>query len=162
MSSWCHCHPVISCFVKIQIGLTFPVPAYQGCLGKEAVKRVSVCYLLLLGARCKCDDWAVVQTDTNWRSACLTSHDSYKVKDIAVRRIYASGKSSQLAKGDWVEMGDHQVGNWQVNRQHSSLITCRERRTRGETYIGHGRLCVCVSVCLCPSPHSHTATRTRM
>jgi len=30
-SSWCHCHPIISCFVKIQIGLTFLVPSYQGC-----------------------------------------------------------------------------------------------------------------------------------
>jgi len=30
-SSWCHCHPIISCFIKIQIGLTFLVPAYPGC-----------------------------------------------------------------------------------------------------------------------------------
>jgi len=36
-SSWCHCHPIISCFIKIQIGLTFLLPAYPGCLGKEAV-----------------------------------------------------------------------------------------------------------------------------
>ena len=35
-SSWCHCHLIISCFIKIQIGLTFLVPAYPG--GKEAVK----------------------------------------------------------------------------------------------------------------------------
>ena len=41
-SSWCHCHPIISCFVKMQIGLTFLVPAYRGCPGKEAVKRVSL------------------------------------------------------------------------------------------------------------------------
>jgi len=27
--------PVISCFVKIQIGLTFLVPAYPGCLRKK-------------------------------------------------------------------------------------------------------------------------------
>jgi len=26
-SNWCHCHPVISCFIKIQIGLIFLVPA---------------------------------------------------------------------------------------------------------------------------------------
>jgi len=38
----CHCHPIISCFVKIQIGLTVLVPAYPGCPKKEAVKRVSV------------------------------------------------------------------------------------------------------------------------
>ena len=39
--SWCHCHPVISYFIKIQIGLIFPVLAYPDCLGNEAVKRVS-------------------------------------------------------------------------------------------------------------------------
>jgi len=33
----------MSCFIKIQIGLTFMVLAYPGCPGKEAVKRVSVC-----------------------------------------------------------------------------------------------------------------------
>jgi len=42
-SSWCHCHRVISCFIKIQIGLTFLLAAYPGCPGKETVKRVSVC-----------------------------------------------------------------------------------------------------------------------
>jgi len=44
-SRWCHCHPIISCFIKIQIGLAFLVPAsaaYPGCPGKDAVKRVSV------------------------------------------------------------------------------------------------------------------------
>ena len=29
-----HCHPIIFCFVKIQIGLTFLVPAYQVALEK--------------------------------------------------------------------------------------------------------------------------------
>jgi len=27
-TSWCHCYPIISCFIKIQNGLTFLVPAY--------------------------------------------------------------------------------------------------------------------------------------
>jgi len=40
--SWCHCHPIISCLVKIQIGLTFLVPAYRGYPGKDAVKWVFV------------------------------------------------------------------------------------------------------------------------
>jgi len=31
------CHPVISCFFKIQIGLTFLVLAYPGCPGKTGV-----------------------------------------------------------------------------------------------------------------------------
>ena len=41
-SSWRHCHPIFSYFIKIQIGLTFLVLAYPGCPGKEAVKQVSV------------------------------------------------------------------------------------------------------------------------
>jgi len=40
-SNWCHCHSIISCFLKIQIGLNF-VPAYPGCPGKEVIKRVSL------------------------------------------------------------------------------------------------------------------------
>jgi len=30
--------PIFSCFIKIQNGLTFVVPAYPGCPGKEAIK----------------------------------------------------------------------------------------------------------------------------
>jgi len=42
-SSWCHCHPIMSCFIKIQHGLIFLVPAYPGCPGKEADKWMSFC-----------------------------------------------------------------------------------------------------------------------
>ena len=42
-SSWCYCHHIISCLIKIQIGLTFLVPAYPGCPGIEAITWVSVC-----------------------------------------------------------------------------------------------------------------------
>jgi len=38
----CHCHAIISCFIKIWNGFTFLMPTYPGCFGKEAVKRVSV------------------------------------------------------------------------------------------------------------------------
>jgi len=31
---------IVSCFSKIQIGYTFPVPAHLGSLGKRAIKRV--------------------------------------------------------------------------------------------------------------------------
>jgi len=47
-SSWCYYHPIISCFIKIQIGLTFLLPAYQGCPGKETIKWVFASYF-----RCK-------------------------------------------------------------------------------------------------------------
>jgi len=39
LSSRCHCHPINSCFIKIQNDLTFLVPAYPGCPEKEAVKQ---------------------------------------------------------------------------------------------------------------------------
>jgi len=39
-ASWCHCHPIISCF-----SLTFLVLAYPGCPAKDAIKRVAVCLL---------------------------------------------------------------------------------------------------------------------
>jgi len=44
-SSWCHCHPIISCFIEIPIGLTFLVPAYPNCPRIEAVKRESVWFV---------------------------------------------------------------------------------------------------------------------
>jgi len=51
-----------------------------------------------------------------------------------------------------------------VGRYHphppSLFITFRVRHSRGEMYIGHGRLSVCLSVC--PSPHSNTTARTQM
>jgi len=39
-STSCHCHYVISCIIKIQIALTFLVPAYPFCSGREAIKWV--------------------------------------------------------------------------------------------------------------------------
>jgi len=36
----------VSCFSKIQIGFTFPVPAHLGSPGKRAIKRVCVCDIL--------------------------------------------------------------------------------------------------------------------
>jgi len=40
----CIWHPIISCFIKIQLGLSFLVLAYPGCPGKETIKRVSSCH----------------------------------------------------------------------------------------------------------------------
>jgi len=39
--------PVISCVIKIQIGLTFLVLTYPDCPGKKAIKWVFVCSALL-------------------------------------------------------------------------------------------------------------------
>jgi len=35
--SWCHYHPIISCFTKIQIGLNFLVSTSPGCPGKRPI-----------------------------------------------------------------------------------------------------------------------------
>ena len=43
---WSTVTPIISCFIKIQVGLTFRLPAYPCCPGKEAVKQVSVYFAL--------------------------------------------------------------------------------------------------------------------
>jgi len=46
-SSWCHCHPIIFCFIKIQNGFTFLVPAYQVVLEKRLLNEcLSVCPIL--------------------------------------------------------------------------------------------------------------------
>jgi len=37
--------PIISCFIKIQIGLIFLVLIYQDCCGKEAVKSMVVSFV---------------------------------------------------------------------------------------------------------------------
>jgi len=34
-SNQCHCHPIISRFIKIQSGVTFLVPAYQVVLERD-------------------------------------------------------------------------------------------------------------------------------
>ena len=49
-----HWHSVVSCFIKIQTGLTFLVPAYPGCRGKEAVSVKQVCLSIfqLLAINC--------------------------------------------------------------------------------------------------------------
>jgi len=41
-SSWCHCHPIISCFIKIQTGLTSLALAYSSCPRKKDDKWVFV------------------------------------------------------------------------------------------------------------------------
>ena len=40
----------VSCFCKIQIGITFVVPAHPGSPGKRAVKRARACVLFNMSA----------------------------------------------------------------------------------------------------------------
>jgi len=74
--------------------------------------------------------------------------------------------SPAAAAASYVLYGTGDMGPVLTTRNYTCLylFIFRVRRSRGEMYIGHGRLCACLSVCLsvCPSPHSHTAARTRM
>jgi len=69
-SSLCQFHPINSCFIKIQNGLTFLVPAYTGCPEKEAVKWMSVC---LQHQREKCTPWLSMKNapDETWFNHCI-------------------------------------------------------------------------------------------
>ena len=55
----------VSCFIKIQIGFTFLVPAHPGSPGQRAVKRVCVCVCV-----CVCE-WSVCEVWMNVCSVCL-------------------------------------------------------------------------------------------
>ena len=57
--NWCHCHPVVSCCIKIQIGLTFLVLAYTGHPRKEAIKRVSVFAVVITFCTAVVDEFVI-------------------------------------------------------------------------------------------------------
>jgi len=68
--------PVNSCFIKVQIGLTLLMPAYPGCPGKEAVRRVSVCLFVSCLPACQISPLLMifVLSDTDGRlSYCLVT-----------------------------------------------------------------------------------------
>ena len=57
----CYCHAIISCFIKIQIGLIYP-----GCCGKMAIKRVFVVAIIHFGGHIR-NFWFV------WKKITWTS-----------------------------------------------------------------------------------------
>jgi len=75
-SSWCHCLPIVSCFIKIQIGSTFLVPVkWVSCRLVEdtGIKQVSYGMWLIDDTQCVCvcmyvADWCsrTAQSQTAW------------------------------------------------------------------------------------------------
>jgi len=63
-SSWCHCHSIVYCIIKIQNGVTFLVLAKPGCPCKEAVKWVClpVVSSIVSGAECYSASGCVLQS----------------------------------------------------------------------------------------------------
>jgi len=95
----------ISCFIKIQIGYTFLVPAHPGSPGKRAVKCVCVCVCLntqkLTGlvkvvSVCVC----VGNFPSVHRGCSITTVTSYFQLDWVHRHI-SHVVSTQLLLGDW-------------------------------------------------------------
>ena len=55
----------VSCFSKIQIGFTFPVPDHPGSPGKRVVKRVCVCVCV-----CVCGSIITAMQSSASRESC--------------------------------------------------------------------------------------------
>jgi len=102
LSSWCHCHPIISFFIKIQIVLTFLVPSYPDCPGKEAVKWVFVCLWLLFNF-CVL---VVCITCQDHRSFSLISFIFFFVSNLTLscQWIYAKATTQQGMPGWFSKM----------------------------------------------------------
>jgi len=75
-----------------------------------------------------------------------------------VRAAATGNARSSTVKGRvrWIISDDDVLYALYIKNGVVFLITFRLRRSRGEMYSGHGRLCVY------PSLHSHTTARTRM
>jgi len=92
-SSWRHCHLISSCFIKIQIGLTFLVPAYTSCPGKEDVKQMSIG--IFLGVSVHVDITAIFQVTPGQRTSSwpfqVTGENPCKAGCLLV--AWSSGKA---------------------------------------------------------------------
>ena len=51
---------IVSCFSKIQVGFTFPVPAHLGSPGQRVVKCVRACVCACVRVCCVCDEDVVL------------------------------------------------------------------------------------------------------
>jgi len=65
---------IISCFTKIHIGLTFLVPAYPGCRGKEAVK-------------CVCQHWSYRQQISKFYTQIQNTEACFYISDKPLANI---------------------------------------------------------------------------
>jgi len=83
-SSWCYCHPISSCFIKILIGLTFLVLDYPGCPGKEAVKHgcLYVCLSVCLSEILQQQPFYGPLSETTWVSWYQKKHSPTHHPDI--------------------------------------------------------------------------------
>ena len=108
--SRCHCHPVISCFSKIQNGLS---SWYPGCPGKKAVKRLCVCILynidddMLCRNRTNSVDPYVRALSTDWSWGTLLLHHHVLTPQLMwrddVRKVW-SKQDICISIHDWPQL----------------------------------------------------------
>ena len=117
----------VSCFIEIQIGFTFLVPAHPGCPGKRAVKWVYVCVC-----------WhEVAGVDVDRCRRC--SHHRYDLRLWRLRWSEPFSVGRELQRMHWALDGRHQ-------HEHSALLR-RCLCPQGET------LCRCrVGACFDENP----------
>jgi len=109
-SCWCHCHPIISCCIKIQIGLTFLMPAYPGCSGKETVKQMhNFVHAVIIRPLCSTtfvSDIAifVLKRDVKLQLTNLQYYIDWPVIErIAWSVCWLVGHSREPCKNDWTD-----------------------------------------------------------
>ena len=91
-----------SCFSKIHIGFTFPVPAHPGSPGKRAVKRVCVCYYFASATVMVYSSHMTALSSASWsrfgpRSNFVTGHVStmWYIFTVKRRKTRSRWKASQ-------------------------------------------------------------------
>jgi len=95
---WCHYHSIISCFIKIQIGLIFLVLTYPGYPGKVAVKQVFV--------------------------GQLGVTDISSVIQLCVRVVVYSWSLIALLYSQWCNLGVH-LKSFKIKYRMSRKLDCR-------------------------------------
>jgi len=117
-SNWCHCHPIISCSIKIQIGSTFLVPAYPGCPGHEAIKQMSVC--LYVTRYSNPATWSLTLPQTVDRSSLM--HCSLWWKQSQLMRIHQMIAAETKLQSVILCCGENHTFDLAVNWSHGNRV----------------------------------------
>ena len=85
-SSWCDCHPIISCFVKIQNCLTFLVPAYPGC------PSISICFISIMIIMMQLCVWLIGRSE---------SYVEWAISSQVVTQVHQRMTPTQCREAAW-------------------------------------------------------------
>ena len=131
---------------------------YSATLAAKLIIKLDLTFIcLLLRSICGTEN-SLKQTSLQ----CLTTINMvFSNEDkILIKSLYSKGYTAKRLTGEFPVKIWQSYTQWELFSETQCMFTFRMRRSRGEMYIGHSRLCVRVSVC--PSPHSHTTAWTQM